>query len=481
MTTTGTIEIAGLDGGRIKLTSEQLEDLDSRVQGRLLVAGDQGWNEAVAIWNGMAVKTPALVLQPTSAHDVAAAVSFAREHGLLVSIKGGGHNIAGTSIAEDGLVLDMSGMREVAVDPDAKVVHVGPGCRLGEVDQATQAHGLATVLGFVSETGVAGLTLGGGWGYLARRFGWTVDNLAEVEVVGADGRIRTANRDEHPELFWALRGGGGNFGVVTRFSFRLHEVGPTITGGLIVWSAERAAEVLAAYRDLTEQAPRELTAATIVRLAPPAPFLPQVWHGKPIVGIQVCHSGANAEADLAAVRALGNPIVDLVGPKPYAVMQSMLNAMEPKWLHRYWKTWFLPGLSSEFLDAFRTSALKVTSPLSQSIIFHLAGALNDREGDDGAVGNRDAHYIGGFAGTWPPGAPADPHVAWARDGWERTRPFSTGGTYINFLLAEDDTGRTAAAYGNNYQRLQTVKATYDPDNLFRVNRNIPPAGIESSG
>jgi FAD/FMN-containing dehydrogenase len=475
MTTTGTIETAGLDGGPVSLASKQLEELDSRVQGRLLRPGDQGWNDAVAIWNGMAAKSPALVLQPTSAHDVAAAVSFAREHGLLVSVKGGGHNIAGTSIAEGGLVLDMSGIRKVAVDPDARLARVGPGCLLGEVDQATQAHGLATVLGFVSETGVAGLTLGGGWGYLTRRFGWAVDNLAEVEVVTADGAIRTANRDEHPELFWALRGGGGNFGVVTRFSFRLHQVGPTITGGLIVWSAERAAEVLAAYRELTESAPRELTAATIVRLAPPAPFLPQAWHGKPIVGIQVCHSGTNAAADLAAVRALGDPIVDLVGPKPYVAVQSMLNVMEPKWLHRYWKAEFFPGLSSEFLDTFRTSALRVTSPLSQSVIFHLAGALNDHEDDDGAIGNRDARYIGGFNATWPPGAPADPHVAWARNGWERIRPFSTGGNYVNFQLADDDATRTADAYGKNYQRLQRVKATWDPDNLFRVNRNIPPA------
>ena len=475
MTTTGTIELAGLDGGHHTLTSEQLEDLDSRVQGRLLVAGDQGWNDAVSIWNGMAARLPALVLQPASAHDVAAAVGFARDHGLLLSIKGGGHNIAGTSMAPGGLTLDLSCLRQVAVDSDAKLAHVGSGCLLGEVDQATQAHGLATVLGFVSETGVAGLTLGGGFGYLARRFGWTVDNLVEVEVVTADGQLRTANRDQHPELFWALRGGGGNFGVVTRFSFHLHEVGPTITGGLIVWSAERAAEVLAAYRDLTERAPRELTAAAIVRLAPPAPFLPQVWHGKPIAGIQVCHSGPNAEADLAPVRALGNPIVDLVTPKPYVALQSMLNVMEPKWLHRYWKAEFLPGLSSEFLDDFRSSALRVTSPLSQSIIFHVAGALNDHEDDDGAVGNRDAHYIGGFAATWLPGAPSDPHVAWARDGWERIRPFSTGGNYVNFQLADDDAARTAAAYGKNFQRLQQVKADYDPDNLFRVNRNIPPA------
>jgi FAD/FMN-containing dehydrogenase len=475
MTTTDTIDIAGLDGGHHPLTSEQLEDLDSRIQGRLLRPGDQGWNNAVAIWNGMAARLPALVLQPTSATDVAAAVGFAREHGLLLGIKGGGHNIAGTAIAEGGLTLDLSRMRQVAVDPDARLAHVGPGCRLGEVDQATQAHGLATVLGFVSETGLAGLTLGGGFGYLTRRFGWTVDNLAEVEVVTADGQLRTANHDEHPELFWALRGGGGNFGVVTRFSFHLHQVGPMITGGLIIWSGDRATEVLAAYRDLTESVPRELTAAAIVRLAPPAPFLPQAWHGKPIAGIQVCHSGTNADADLAAVRALGDPIVDLVTPKPYVAMQSMLNAMEPKWLHRYWKAEFLPGLSSGFLDAFRSSALRVTSPLSQSIIFHLAGALNDHDDDDGAVGNRDANYIGGFNATWPPGAPADPHVAWARDGWERIRPCSTGGNYVNFQLADDAAARTADAYGTNYQRLQQVKADYDPDNLFRINRNIPPA------
>jgi FAD/FMN-containing dehydrogenase len=476
MTMTGTVELAGLDGGRLALTFEQLDELGSRVQGPLLVAGDQGWNEAVAIWNGMAARLPALVLQPTSAQDVATAVGFAREHGLLLGVKGGGHNIAGTSMAPGGLTLDLSRMREVRVDPQAKLAQVGPGCLLGEVDQATQAHGLATVLGFVSETGVAGLTLGGGFGYLARRFGWTVDNLVEVEVVTADGALRTASRDQHPELFWALRGGGGNFGVVTRFSFRLHEVGPMVTGGLMVWSAERAAEVLAAYHELTESAPRELTAAAIVRLAPPAPFIPQVWHGKPVVGIQVCHSGANADTDLAAVRALGDPIVDLVGPKPYVAIQSMLNAMEPRWLHRYWKAEFLPGLSSELLDAFRERGLRVTSPLSQSVIFHLAGALNDHEADDGAVGNRDAHYIGGFNATWPPGAPADPHVAWARAGWERIRPFSTGGNYVNFQLADDETARTAAAYGGNYRRLQTVKAAYDPDNLFRVNRNIPPAG-----
>jgi len=223
----------------------------------------------------MVAKVPTVVVQPTSADDVAAVVDFVRNEGLLLSVKCGGHNIAGTSIAQSGVTLDMSRMRSVSVDPQARVAQVDPGCLLGDVDQATQEHGLATVLGFVSQTGVAGLTLGGGWGYLTRRFGWTGDNLEEVEIVTADGKIRTANREEHPDLFWAVRGGGGNYGVVTRFEFRLHEVGPMITGGLIAWSAERAEEVLEAYRDLTSTAPRELTAATVIRLAPPAPFVPE--------------------------------------------------------------------------------------------------------------------------------------------------------------------------------------------------------------
>jgi FAD/FMN-containing dehydrogenase len=263
-----TIDVAGLDGGLVRLTAEQLDELDSRVERPVLRAGDAGWDDAVLIWNGMVAKAPALVLQPTSAAHVAAAVGFARGRRLLLSIKGGGHNMAGTSIAERGLTLDMSRMRDVTVDPDARLAHVGSGCLLQDVDRATQAHALATPLGsFNSEVGVAGLTLGGGLGYLTRRFGWTVDSLEEVEIVTADGQIRSAGRDENADLFWALRGGGGNFGVVTRFTFRLHEVGPTITGGLIVWSADRVDDVLATYRDLTESAPRELTAAVTVRLA----------------------------------------------------------------------------------------------------------------------------------------------------------------------------------------------------------------------
>ena len=469
-----TIDVAGLDGGFVTLSAQELGALASRTEGPLLRPGDDGWPEAVLVWNGMVAKVPALVLRPTSTADVAEAVRFAAERRLLLAIKGGGHNIAGTAMAPGGLTLDMSLMRDVAVDPESRRVHVGPGCKLGDVDVVTQEHGLAAVLGFVSETGVAGLTLGGGFGYLTRRFGWTVDTLDEVEIVTADGQLLTANREDNADLFWALRGGGGNFGVVTRFTFRLYEVGPLITGGLVAWGAERADEVLAVYRQVTDSAPRELTTVLTIRLAPPAPFLPPEWHGKPIVGMVACHTGADASADLAPLRELGSPIVDLIVEKPYTAQQAMLDATQPKGPNYYWKTEFIPGLSDGFLENFKAGALQVTSPMSQSIMFHLAGALNERGEDDGAVGNREAGFVTGYAASWRPDDPrGDEHVAWARDSWAGIRSFSVG-NYVNFQVVDDDTARIAAAYGGNLQRLQQVKAAYDPENLFRVNRNVAP-------
>jgi FAD/FMN-containing dehydrogenase len=467
------IDIAGLDGGSVGLTPEQLDDLDSRLEGRLLLPGRDGWNDAVEMWNGMVAKIPALVLQPASAGDVSTAVDFARDHELLLSVKGGGHHIAGTAIAENGLTLDMSSMRSVRVDPEARLAQVGPGCLLQDVDRATQEHGLATVLGFVSETGVAGLTLGGGFGYLARRFGWAADNLEEVEIVTADGRLRVANREAEPELFWAIRGGGGNFGVVTRFTFRLHEVGPMITGGLMAWSADRIEEVLDTYRELTESAPRELTAAIVVMFAPPVPFVPEQWHGRPVIAMLICHSGPDPQADLAPLRALGDPVVDLIAERPYVEQQSLLDDTEPNGMHYYWKTEFVPELSQGFLEAYREHALGMTPPLSDSVIFHIGGALNEHPSDDGAV-NRDARYVMGFAGMWAPDDDPERHVTWARESWQAIRPYATG-NYVNFQLAEDGSDRTIEAYRGNYVRLQRAKAQYDPANLFRVNRNISPA------
>lgn len=469
------IEITRLAGTQVTVPREDLAGLESTLSGRVLFPGDDGFAEATATWNGMVARHPAIVVQPRTAADVAATVDFVRERELLVSVRGGGHNIAGTSIAPQGVTIDMGLMRSVSVDEERRLVHASPGCVLGDIDAATQQHGLATVLGFVSETGLAGLTLGGGWGYLTRRFGWTVDNLEEVEIVTADGEVRTANRDVNADLFWGLRGGGGNFGVVTRFTYRLHAIGPMITAGLIAWSADRVDEILRAYRDATAAASRDLTLASVIRIAPPAPFVPQAWQGKPIAAMVACYTGDDPEHALAPIRELADPVLDTIGQMPYAALQAMLNANEPKGPHRYWKTEFLPGLADGFLQAFGERALQLTTPMSQSVIFHLGGALNDRAPDDGAVGNRDARYIAGFSGTWPPEAPAEPHMAWVRASWEAIRAYSTGGNYVNFQLDEDDDERLRSAYGDNYRRLQDVKQKYDPENLFRVNRNIPPA------
>ena len=469
-------DLTGLDGGSVSVAPDRIDALTDRVQGRVIRRGEHGWDEAVEIWNGMVAQQPALAVRPRLAADVAAVVDFVRTEGVLSSIKGGGHNIAGTSMTDGGLLMDMSGMKDVVVDAEGGFVDVGPGCLLGDVDAVTQQHGLATVLGFVSQTGVAGLALGGGFGYLTRRWGWTVDNLVEVDIVTADGRMLTASRDQHPELFWALRGGGGNFGVVTRFRFTLHEVGPMITGGLIAWGAERATDVIEAYHEMTSGAPRELTAALTIRRAPPAPFLPAEWHGERIVGVVLCHSGDDPETDLAPLRAVGEPIGDAITEKPYAAQQAMLDGNEPKGPHRYWKTEFLPGLTEGFLDTFREAAVQVESPMSQSVIFHLEGALGEHDDDDGAVGNRDAAFVSGFAGAWQPDVDGSGEVEWARRSWEQIRRYSTGGNYVNFQVADDDAARLEAAYAGNLGRLQAVKAEYDPDNLFRTNRNISPAG-----
>ncbi len=470
-----TVELAALDGGHVQLTDAGLGELEAHSEGPLLRPGDEGWDDAVLVWNGMVAKIPALVLQPTSAQDVAAAVDFARVHGLLLGVKGGGHNIAGTAIAERGLTLDMSHMRDVVVDPEARLARVGPGCVLGDVDRATQRHGLATVLGFFSEVGVAGLTLGGGLGYLARRFGWAVDNLVEVEIVTADGRIRRASRDENPDLFWGIRGAGANLGVVTEFTFRLHEVGPTVYGGVIAWPHERADEVLRAYRTLTANAPRELTMFLICFRAPPAPFVPPQWHGERICALAVCYSGDLRRADeaIAPLRALGDPVFDLLHELPYVELQTFLDATEPKGDHYYWKTGYVSELTDDLLTTMRDLASECPIPRAEIAFLHLGGALNERAPDDGAVGNRDAQYACGVIGIWEADEPdEESFTRWVRDAWSRLHAFSTGGNYINFQTADEDGSHIANAYGANFDRLVELKRRWDPENLFRVNRNI---------
>jgi hypothetical protein len=469
------MNIAGLEGRDVDLKPEDLERLASSMDRPLLRAGNVGWSDAVRLWNAMVARDPALVVQPTSVAEIVRAVGFARDHALLLSVKAGGHNIAGSSIAERGITLDMSRMRAVEVDPAARLAHVGAGCLLQDVDRATQEHGLATVLGFMSEVGVAGLTLGGGLGYLTRRFGWSVDNLHEVEIVTADGTIRRANRRENADLFWALRGGGGNFGVVTRFTFRLHEVGPNIYGGLIAWPFERAEEILRAYARLTSEASRELAAWMIIFRAPPAPFVPEPWHHRRICAMSVCYSGDLRGVDdaLAPIRALRDPVFDLLREQPYVEQQSYLDATEPKGQHYYWKTEYASELTEDMLATWRSLAAECPIPDGQMGILHLGGSLNERDADDGAVGNRDARFALGALGSWSPEEPrADDFRRWICGAWQRFQRFSTGGNYVNFQTADEDNARVVASYGGNFERLSQIKKTYDPRNLFRVNRNI---------
>jgi FAD/FMN-containing dehydrogenase len=455
------------------------EALRGRLEGAVLLPRDDGFDDATRLWNGMIAKTPALVVQPAGAEDVASALEYARVHDLPLSVRGGGHNIAGTALADRGLTIDMSLLREIAVDPVARTATVQPGCLLGDVDRATQQHGLATPLGFFSGVGAAGLTLGGGLGYLTRRFGWTVDNLLEVEIVTADGSVRRASREQNEELFWAVRGAGANLGVVTSFTYRLHDVGPTVFGGLIAWPFARADEILRAYRTLTSEAPRELAAWLLLFRAPPAPFVPAEWHGERICAMPVCYSGdlAAAEQVIAPIRALGEPVFDLLCEQPYTQLQSYLDDTEPKGAHYYWRTEYVAELTDDLLALTRELAGECPIPNAEVGFLHLGGALNERSADDGAVGNRDARFAYGVIGGWEPGEPeAASYAQWVRDAGERVRPHSTGGNYVNFQTADEDDTRVRASYGANYDRLAAIKRRYDPGNLFRSNRNVPPSG-----
>ncbi len=472
------IEATSVDGKPITIPNEDVEAFKVRLRGNLLRAEDPGYEDARKLWNGMIDRRPALIARPTGTADVVEAVNFARAHRLLLSVKGAGHNIAGTAVADGALTLDMSRMRGVFVDPAARTVRVQPGCVLGDVDRETQLHGLVTTLGFVSETGVAGLTLGGGFGYLTRRFGWTVDDLEDLEVVTADGRVLRANAKENGDLFWALRGGGGNFGIVTSFTYRLHPVGPKITGGLIAWPADRAREVLELYRRVTASAPRELTLVLTIRFAPPAPFVPPEWRGKPIVAIIACHTGTpeQAKRDLAPLREFGGAIADVIMEKTYVQQQTMLDTAQPRGNHYYWKSEYVSELPDDLLKAYVEQGAHETSPLSQLVFFHIGGALNERDAGDGAVGNRDAAYTAIVVGGWAPNdTESKRHIAWVRSAWDALRPFSTGGHYVNFETSDEGADRVRETYGRNFARLADVKATYDPENLFRVNRNISPA------
>lgn len=466
-----------LEGREIDLKQETLDGLKMRLRGPVLTPGDAGYEESRTVWNGMIDRKPAIVARCLGTADVMACVQFAREHALLLCLKGGGHNIAGLATADDALMLDLSLMRGVWVDAQKKVAHAQAGCQLGDVDRETQVHGLAAVLGFVSLTGVTGLTLGGGFGYLTRRWGWTSDNVVGIDVVTADARLVHASSDENADLFWGLRGGGGNFGVVTGIDYTLYPVGPEIVGGVVAWPASEAPKVLELYRTLAATAPPELTLVALMRPAPPAPWLPKDMHGKPIVAMLACYSGKPEAGEklVAPIKSFGKPIGDVLVRRPYAQMQALLDATQPKGRRYYWKSEYLAAIEPALCEKVVAHAERIQSPHSAVILFQIGGALNQLAEEHSPVGNRDARYVLNVAGAWEKADEDNANIEWARAAWNDMKSFSTGGNYINFLTEDEGPERIQAALGKGLQRLAEVKAKWDPQNMFRTNRNIKPA------
>jgi FAD/FMN-containing dehydrogenase len=453
------------------------DSLKSQVRGGLLTPADAGYDAARSLWNGMIDRRPAAILRCLGTPDVVAGVNFARTNGLPLSIKGGGHNIAGLGMCDDGLALDMSLMRGVWVEPQARIARAQAGCLLGDVDRETQLHGLAAVLGFVSNTGIAGLTLGGGFGYLSRRYGWTCDTVRGFQVVTADGRLLRASESEHPDLFWALRGGGGNFGVVTGFEYELFPVGPEVYAGAVAWPVEQAPAVIAEYLRLAAEGPAELTCVMGFRIAPPAPWIAKEFHGKPIVLVVACHSGnpADGEALLAPLKRAATPAGDVLQRRSYVSQQMLLDATQPAGRRYYWKSEYIGRVDEALLTAARNHAAGIVSPHSAILIFPFDGALNAVAADHSPAGNRDARAVLNIAAAWDSPADDEKNVAWARTTWQDMRRFSTGGVYVNFLTEDEGGDRTQAAYGAHLSRLASLKAAWDPTNLFCVNKNVAPA------
>ncbi len=458
------------------LQATQLEGLKGSFKGEIVLPSDGAYESARKIWNAMIDKRPAVILRCATTADVVSAVNFAREAGLPVAIRGGGHNIAGNAVCDDGIVIDLSRMRAARVDAAARRVTVEGGATLADFDAATQAHGLATPLGINSTTGVAGLTLGGGFGWLSRKYGMTVDNLESAEVVTAAGEVVRASASEHPDLFWALRGGSGNFGVVTRFEFRLHPVGPELLSGLIVYPIAAAKSVLQQYREFVAKAPDELTVWAVLRQAPPLPFLPEKFHGKGIVALALLYAGdpKTGEPLIEPLRKFGTPIGEHVGVQPYTAWQQAFDPLLAPGSRNYWKSHNFTTLKDGLLDAVVDSIGKLPSPQCEIFFGAIGGATTRPAPESAAYAHRETQFVMNVHGRWEDAAEDEHCIRWAREFFKASAPFASAGVYVNFLTA-DEGDRVRAAYGPNYERLTQVKRKYDPENLFRVNQNIVPA------
>jgi FAD/FMN-containing dehydrogenase len=458
------------------LPAARIEELKRDIKGEVLLPNDSGYEDARQIWNAMIDKHPGLIVRCAATPDVVRTVNFARNNGLLLAVRGGGHNIAGNALCDDGVVIDLSRMKAASVDPAARRVSIEGGATLADLDAATQKHGLATPLGINSTTGVAGLTLGGGFGWLSRKHGMTIDNLESVEVVTAAGEVVRASATEHPDLFWALRGGGGNFGVVTRFEFRLHPVGPDVLSGLIVYPISEAKSVLRQYREFAAGAPEELAVWAVLRKAPPLPFLPEEIHGKEIVVLAVFYAGDPKQGEplVEPLRRFGKVSGEHVGVQPYVAWQKTFDPLLAPGARNYWKSHNFSRLDDGLFDVVLESIGKLPSPQCEIFFGAIGGATTRPAPDSAAYSQRDALFVMNVHGRWDDRNDDERGIAWARDFFKASAPFATGGVYVNFLTA-DESDRVPAAYGPNYGRLARVKRQYDPENLFRMNQNIRPA------
>ena len=466
------------DGKSMTLSAEALDALRGGLRGALCFPGEPGYEEARTLWNAMIDKRPAVVVRAAGASDVIQTVRLAAQHGLLLSVRGGGHNIAGNAVCDGGLMLDLSRMGSVRVDLKARTARVEPGARLSDLDKETQAFGLATPVGINSTTGVGGLTLGGGFGWLSRKYGLTIDNLVSADVVTATGELVRASETDHPDLFWAIRGGGGNFGVVTSFEFKLHPVGPQVIAGLIVHPFSAAKEVLREYRRLVAEAPDELCCWVVMRKAPPLPFLPQDVHGTEVLVLALCYAGdpAAGEKAVAPFKAIGKPIADVVGPAPFTAWQTAFDPLLTPGERNYWKSHDFIEIPDGLIDVLLGAIRTLPSPQCEVFMGNLGGAVNRVAVGATAYPHRDINFVMNVHTRWSSPSEDKVCVAWARALYDAAAPFATGGVYVNFMPDDEAQRVRSGAYGPNYDRLAKIKAKYDPNNLFRTNQNVAPAG-----
>ncbi|WP_273028288.1 FAD-binding oxidoreductase [Massilia timonae] len=463
------------------LTKGQFNELKGLLRGELLEANDAGYDDARAVWNAMIDRRPALIVRCAGTADVRASLAYARDHQLRLAVRGGGHNIAGSALCDDGLVIDLSRMKSVQVDPERRRAWVEGGATLRDFDHEAQAYGLATPLGINSTTGVAGLTLGGGFGWLSRTLGLAADNLLSAEMVTADAGRLQVSATEHPDLFWAIRGGGGNFGVVTRFEFALHPVGPQITAGLIVYPFAQAQSVLQQYRDAVATMAPDLTVWAVLRKAPPLTFLPPQAHGQDVLVLPVFSPSPSdaVDAAIARIAKLGEPLGMHVGPMPYAAWQQIFDPMLTPGARNYWKSHNFTQLSDGAIDVVLRYASDLPTPQCEIFLGLLGGQAGAPPPQATAYPHRDALYVMNVHTRWEDPADDERCIAWARAFFADATPYASGGVYVNFM-PQDEGERTSDAYGANYARLAQIKATYDPDNLFRTNQNIWPAAIATT-